>query len=235
METILIFIWAGVLISLLCDRRIRKATEEVMDYGTKGQTGEQAVRLLLKEAGGKMKIKYDFHSMFDYYDIKSETLNICLLSKNSSSLYFYCNALRQSAFGIRAQKKKKLYALKTAFLMLLRISGPVMLVLLLAGILLQNKMWIMAAGIEILIFLGYQLLNTGIEMIITEEVMTFIKSYETLGKKEEKEAERFYRSIEFAEWAVLWKGIWSVLSLILKLPGCLLRKRGGEPIKSTER
>lgn len=44
METILIFIWAGVLISLLCDRRIRKATEEVMDYGTKGQTGEQAVR-----------------------------------------------------------------------------------------------------------------------------------------------------------------------------------------------
>ena len=233
METILIFIWAGVLISLLCDRRIRKVTEEVMDYGTKGQTGEQAVRLLLKETGGKMKIKYDFHSMFDYYDIKSETLNICSLSKNSSSLYFYCNALRQSAFGIRAQKKKKLYALKTAFLMLLRISGPLML--LLAGILLQNKMWIMAAGIEILIFLGYQLLNTGIEMIITKEVMTFIKSYETLGKKEEKEAERFYRSIEFAEWAVLWKGIWSVLSLILKLPGCLLRKRGGEPIKSTER
>ena len=180
-----------------------------------------------------MKIKYDFHSMFDYYDIKSETLNICSLSKNSSSLYFYCHALRQSAFGIRAQKKKKLYALKTAFLMLLRISGPLML--LLAGILLQNKMWIMAAGIEILIFLGYQLLNTGIEMIITKEVMTFIKSYETLGKKEEKEAERFYRSIEFAEWAVLWKGIWSVLSLILKLPGCLLRKRGGEPIKSTER
>ncbi|HJC82447.1 MAG TPA: hypothetical protein H9696_04515 [Candidatus Anaerostipes avicola] len=119
--------------------------------------------------------------------------------------------------------------------MLLRISGPLMLLLLLAGILLQNKMWIMAAGIEILIFLGYQLLNTGIEMIITKEVMTFIKSYETLGKKEEKEAERFYRSIEFAEWAVLWKGIWSVLSLILKLPGCLLRKRGGEPIKSTER
>ena len=233
METILIFIWAGVLISLLCDRRIRKVTEEVMDYGTKGQTGEQAVRLLLKETGGKMKIKYDFHSMFDYYDIKSETLNICSLSKNSSSLYFYCNALRQSAFGIRAQKKKKLYALKTAFLMLLRISGPLML--LLAGILLQNKMWIMAAGIEILIFLGYQLLNTGIEMIITKEVMTFIKSYETLGKKEEKEAERFYRSIEFAEWAVLWKGIRSILSLILKLPGCLLGRRGGEPIKSTER
>lgn len=131
MEIILIFIWAGVLISLLCDRRIRKITEEVMDYGTKGQTGEQAVRLFLKEMGGKMKIKYDFHSMFDYYDIKSETLNICSLSKNSSSLYFYCHALRQIVFGIRGQKKKKLYALKTAFLMLLRISGPVMLVLLL--------------------------------------------------------------------------------------------------------
>ena len=53
MEIILIFIWAGVLISLLCDRRIRKITEEVMDYGTKGQTGEQAVRLFLKEMGGK--------------------------------------------------------------------------------------------------------------------------------------------------------------------------------------
>ena len=235
MEIILIFIWAGVLISLLCDRRIRKITEEVMDYGTKGQTGEQAVRLFLKEMGGKMKIKYDFHSMFDYYDIKSETLNICSLSKNSSSLYFYCNALRQSAFGIRAQKKKKLYALKTAFLMLLRISGPVMLVLLLAGILLRNRMWITAAGIEILIFLGYQLLNTGIEMTITKEAMMFIKSHDSLGKKEEKEAERFYRSIEFAEWAVLRKGIRSILSLILKLPGCLLRKRGGEPIKSTER
>ena len=82
------FYMGRVLISLLCDRRIRKVTEEVMDYGTKGQTGEQAVRLLLKEAGGKMKIKYDYHSMFDYYDIKSETLNICSLSKNSSSLYF---------------------------------------------------------------------------------------------------------------------------------------------------
>lgn len=72
-------------------------------------------------------------------------------------------------------------------------------------------------------------------MTITKEAMMFIKSHDSLGKKEEKEAERFYRSIEFAEWAVLWKGIRSILSLILKLPGCLLGRRGGEPIKSTER